>query len=72
MEIRAGIKAFEKFGFYNTVNSLAGGDVLRWQEILNLPYEIVFLKQLLNKTEFGFQKKKFELEAKERERNLKK
>lgn len=64
IEKKAGIAAFEQFGFYNTVNVLAGGDVLKWTSILNLPYEMVYLKMLLNKTEQGYNKKWHELNEK--------
>ncbi len=29
------------------INSLAGGDVIKWSEILNLPYDRVLTKLLL-------------------------
>lgn len=36
MEKKAGIAAFEKFKYINTINSLAGGDVTKWADILAL------------------------------------
>ena len=51
----AGIQAFERFKYINTVNALAGGDVTKWEEILNLPYDRVLTKLLLNKTEAEYQ-----------------
>jgi hypothetical protein len=57
VEKKAGILSFEKFTFYNTINTLAGGDLLKWDEVMNLPYEKVFLKRLMNKTDAEFQKK---------------
>ena len=61
MEKRAGIQSFEKFKYINTINSLAGGDITKWSEILNMPYERVLTKLLLNKTEAEYQKKYSEL-----------
>lgn len=61
MERKAGIESFKKFGYINTVDSLAGGDVLKWNDVLNLPYEMVFLKQLRNKTQEAYSKKYQEL-----------
>lgn len=61
MEKKAGIQAFEKFKYINTVNSLAGGDVTKWADILNIPYERILTKLLLNKTEAEYQKKYSEL-----------
>ena len=61
LEEKAGIKSFQKFGYVNTVNSLAGGDVTKWSLILNLPYNIILTKLLLNKAESAYQKKYTEL-----------
>jgi hypothetical protein len=61
LEKKAGIKAFEKFKYINTVNSLAGGDVTKWAEILALPYDRVLTKLLLNKTEAEYQRRYQEL-----------
>jgi hypothetical protein len=61
MEKKAGIQSFEKFKYINTVNSLAGGDITKWAEILNMPYERVLTKLLLNKTEAEYQKRYSEL-----------
>jgi hypothetical protein len=57
LEKRAGIQAFEKFRYINTVNSLAGGDITKWQLILAMPYERILTKLLLNKTEAEYQKR---------------
>lgn len=65
MEKRAGIESFEAFGFYNAVNSLAGGDVLRWDSVMMLPYDQFFLKQYMNKVEAAYQKKYQELMEKQ-------
>jgi hypothetical protein len=57
LEKKAGIQAFEKFKYINTVNSLAGGDLTKWDTILNMPYERVLTKLLLSKTESEYQKR---------------
>jgi len=57
LEKRAGIQSFEKFKYINTINSLAGGDITKWDIILNMPYERVLTKLLLNKTEAEYQRK---------------
>eukprot|EP01037_Dinobryon_pediforme_P011447 gene11447-11537_t len=49
--------SFDKFKYINTINSLAGGDVCKWAQVLNLPYERVLTKLLLNKTEAEYQKR---------------
>jgi hypothetical protein len=61
LEKRAGIQAFEKFKYINTVNSLAGGDITKWNHILAMPYERILTKLLLNKTEAEYQKRYAEL-----------
>ena len=61
LEKRAGVQSFEKFKYINTVNSLSGGDVTKWPEILNMPYERVLTKLLLNKCEAEYQKRYSEL-----------
>lgn len=64
LEKKAGIQSFEKFTYINTINSLAGGDITRWAAILNMPYERVLTKLLLNKTEAEYQKRYSELISK--------
>ena len=61
MEKKAGIRAFEKFKYINTINSLAAGDITKWSVILNMPYERILTKLLLNKTEAEYQKRYSEL-----------
>jgi uncharacterized protein YgbK (DUF1537 family) len=61
LEKKAGIRDFEKFKYINTINSLAGGDITKWTDILNMPYERVLTKLLLNKTEAEYQKRYSEL-----------
>lgn len=43
-QMRAGISMFDEFGVMNIVDTLANGDVLKYESILNLEYNIVFLK----------------------------
>jgi len=43
-QLRAGIDMFNEFGVMNIVDTLAGGDVLKYEDILNLEYNVVFLK----------------------------
>lgn len=61
MEKKAGIQAFEKFKYINTVNALAGGDITKWSSILAMPYDRVLTKLLLNKTEAEYQRRYSEL-----------
>jgi hypothetical protein len=43
------------------VNALAGGDVTKWADVLNLPYDRMLTKLLLNKTEAEYQRRYQEL-----------
>ena len=61
MEIAAGIRAFGKFSYINTVNALAGGDLTKWSLVLAMPYERVLTKLLLNKAEAEYRRKYAEL-----------
>ena len=61
LEKKAGIGTFQKFRYINTVNSLAGGDITKWDDILNMPYDRILTKLLLNKTEAEYQKRYSEL-----------
>lgn len=55
VEQRAGIAKFQRFKYINTINALSGGDIIKWDVILNLPYDRVLTKLLLNKTEAEYQ-----------------
>lgn len=52
----AGINELNIFGDLNTIDMMAGGDVLKWNEIKKLPYQTVFDKQLKSIKEAKFQK----------------
>ena len=45
-----GSKRLQKFGIYNTLNQLSDGNILKWDAILELPYDMVFTKLYLDKT----------------------
>ena len=49
-ERQADPSGFTKFGAITTLDNLANGNVLLWDEIKALPYEVVYTKLLLNKT----------------------
>lgn len=44
-----GSKIMSKYGIYNTLDSLAKGDILKWKSIYELPYSEVFTKLLMEK-----------------------
>lgn len=62
--LQAGIKDLDVLGDVNTVDSLAGGDILKWEKIRKLPYSEVFNKLLKNTIEARINKKLVELNKK--------
>ena len=56
-EINAGIEDFARFSWFATLDRLAGGDILKYDEVGKQPWSIVFTKLLLNKTDAEFNKK---------------
>jgi len=55
--IQAGIQDLDVLGDKNILDQLAGGDVLKWEQIEQLPYGRVFDKQLKNVIEARISKK---------------
>ena len=42
---QAGINKLDQFGLMNTIDNLAGGDVLKYDKVRKLKYNVVFDKQ---------------------------
>lgn len=53
----AGIEKFSRFGVKNLLDALAGGDVLKYESIMLLPYKLVTEKLLMFKVENEYHKK---------------
>ena len=47
--VEAGIEDMGKFGFINSLDALADGDVTKWDTIYNMPYKDIYIKQLKDK-----------------------
>lgn len=62
-EERAGIDRFNKFGYLTAIDSLAGGDVLKWPEIRNIEYETAFTKLMIDKERSDFDKALFKIQS---------
>jgi hypothetical protein len=45
----------------NTVDALCNGDILKWESILQLPYEKVYVKLLMNKATNKYQERYSEI-----------
>jgi len=56
-EMNAGIEEFNKFSWFTSLDRLAGGDVLKYDEVGKQPWSIIFTKLLLNKTDAEYHKR---------------
>lgn len=56
-ERRAGLKNFDKFGSFNLIDTLAGGDILKHDAIYQQNYERVFIKLLRDLEVSKFQRR---------------
>ena len=54
--LAAGLRNLDPLGTINTVDLLAGGDILKWEAIRQLPYSEVFNKLLKNAIEYRINK----------------
>ena len=55
-QTRAGISMFDEFGVNNTIDALAGGDILKYDRVLMMDYNTIFLKLKRNKLENKFKR----------------
>lgn len=65
-ELMAGIDTLEVFGFMNTLDALAGGDILKHTEVLKQPTDYVFTKLLKDYRKAKFQEKHQEILSKKK------
>ena len=56
-EMGAGIDEYNSFGWFVTLNRLAGGDPLKYDAVGKLPYHVIFATLKLNKVDNEFQKR---------------
>lgn len=59
-----GGKRLSKFGIYNTLDQLSNGDVMKYDEILELPYDVVFLKLRMEKIKADLQHEMEQIKSK--------
>lgn len=59
--LQAGIRELDVLGDYNTIDSLAGGDILKWEAIRQMKYSEVFNKLLKNTIESRINKRLVEI-----------
>jgi hypothetical protein len=55
-EIVEGSKRMSKFGIYNTLESLSGGDALKYEAYMNMTYSEIFTILLMRKTASDIQR----------------
>lgn len=53
-QMRAGISEFEKLGYFNSIDDLAGGDPLKYDTVLQVEYIVIYQKLLRNKISANF------------------
>ena len=56
-EEAAGIDDFNKFGYLVQIDSLAGGDITKYEQVKKTKYMDCFTKLLMNKTTFDYTKR---------------
>lgn len=66
LEEKAGIQDLQKFGDVNTLETLSGGNILLWDDIMAQSYERVFTKLRLNKDKRKFEDRYNELRSKQK------
>ena len=59
-----GDEKMSRFGIYNTLESLSGGDILKYKKIMQLPYSEIFTTLLMKKTAFDLQRQQDKLKTK--------
>lgn len=54
--VHAGIDRLNELGETNLIDTLAGGDILKWEKVKQMPYHVIFDKQRKMKLESDIQK----------------
>jgi hypothetical protein len=62
----AGVERMNVFGHLNVIDSIAGGDPLKWEAVRKLPYHVIFDKQYKSTIENDIQKKLMEANTKKK------
>lgn len=52
----AGQEQLNRFGYYNNLDFLAKGDILKYDELLKKPYAVIFRKLVLEKVKYDIEK----------------
>lgn len=54
-QVNAGVDIYTKFGVMNTIRALADGNILNYDKVLALEYNVVYITLLMNKADNVFQ-----------------
>lgn len=65
-EVSAGLSEFEKFGAFLQFDKLAGGNILKIEEIKSLPYDFCFTKLYLETEKSKFQSRLSKMKSKKK------
>jgi len=60
-EIDAGIEGFVRFDIFNSVDMLANGNLLQWEDVLQMDYDTFFTKLCMEHEKRSFQKRYYEI-----------
>ena len=59
--VEAGLDRLEKFGELNRIDSLAGGDLTKWKDVEQMPYQEVYAKMYMDAEHARIQKAYIEI-----------
>lgn len=65
----AGVEELEQFGYANSLDMLAGGDILKYDAILLMPYAVIFRKLYMEKVKQEIHKRYLEYVSRKTKRN---
>ncbi len=68
-QLKAGIKQLDKYGMMNLIDSLAGGDLLKYESVLMMEYGVAFTKLRMNKDAKLFRRRYSEVIKNEQKNN---
>lgn len=56
-ELEAGIEDYGQFGYFVTIDRLSGGDPLKYERVTKLPWNVIFSKLMLDRTDSDFRER---------------
>jgi hypothetical protein len=71
-QVEAGVRMFEQFGVMNTIKALANNDVTKYDDVLKIEYNTIFVTMRMNKTQKDFNENYRKIKERNRKNNAKK